>query len=266
MPRPPQWTSENAARFRDRTVVAAYHLRLPYPSDVFEILLDLVPDRDLPVLDLGTGTGEIARELAPWVKRVDAVDVSPTMIARLREMPGGDHPSLRAIVGRAEDIASDEPYGLITAGDSLHWMDWDVVLPRCARLLVPDGYLAIVHRNEVAPPWQEGLLALIRECSTSKDFETFDLIAELERRGLFEVAGRYATAPHPSYPTVDDYIESFHSRSSLSRENMPPGSADIFDRHLRELVTPWCQNDQLHLQTVGEVVWGHPLLGSSTQS
>lgn len=259
VPRPPQWTPENAARFRDRTVVAAYHLRLPYPPAIFDVLLNLLPDRNLPVLDLGTGTGEIARELAPWVKRVDAVDASPAMIARLRETPGGNHPSLNAFVGRAEDIASNEPYGLITAGDSLHWMDWDLLLPRLAHLLVPEGCLAIVHRNDVTPPWQPGLLALIAEYSTSKDYETFDLIAELERRGLFEVSGRTSVTPQASTQPVADYIESFHSRSSFSREHMPPGTADRFDQHVRDLVTPWANKGALHLQTVGEVVWGHPL-------
>lgn len=243
-------------------MVAAYHLRLSYPSAIFDRLLDLLPNPALPVLDLGTGTGEIARELAPRVRRVDALDISPTMIARLREMPGGTHSSLNAIIGRAEEFTSAEPYGLITAGDSLHWMDWDVVLPICARLLVPGGYLAIVHRNEVPPPWQPGLLALIADCSTSKDYETFDLIAELERRSLFEVAGRFATPPQPSTQSIADYIESFHSRSSLSRENMPPGMADTFDRRLRELVEPWSKEGDLHLQTVGEVVWGQPLSGT----
>lgn len=258
MPRPPQWTPENAARFRDRTVVDAYHLRLPYPPEVFEALLNLLPDHTQPVLDLGTGTGELARELAPHVKRVDAVDASPAMIARLRTMPGGDHPALHPQVLQAEAVTSAEPYGLVTAGDSLHWMDWDVVLPRLSRLLVPGGFLAIVHRNEVPPPWREGLLALIAESSTSKDYETFDLIAELERRGLFEVAGRFATTPQSRTQLVADYVESFHSRSSLSRENMTPEAADSFDRGLRELIAPWADEGTLHLQTVGEVVWGHP--------
>ena len=263
MPRPPQWTPEIAARFRDPSVVAAYHLRLPYPPSMFDALFDLLPDPDLPVLDLGTGTGEIARQLAPRVGRVDAVDASPAMIERLRDMPGGHHRSLHPIVARAEDFTPTDPYGLITTGDSLHWMDWDLVLPRFAAWLVPSGFLAIVNRNELPPPWQDQLKALVAECSTSRDFETFDLIAELERRELFQVVGRFVTPPQPSNPSVSDYLESFHSRSSLSRDNMTPEAADRFDRHLRELVAPWAVDDHLSLQTVGSIVWGRPLPGPS---
>lgn len=39
------------------------------------------------------------------------------------------------------------PYGLVTAGSSLHWMDWEVVLPRIGRLLSPEGCLAIVNEG-----------------------------------------------------------------------------------------------------------------------
>ena len=258
MARPPQWTPENADRFKDLTVAGVYHLRLPYPPAVFNHLLDLVADPGQPVLDLGTGTGEIARELAPHVIRVDAVDASPAMLARGLSMPGGDHPRLRWIEARAEDFTSDEVYGLVTAGDSLHWMDWDVVLPHLSRLLVDGGFLAIVHRTEQAPPWQQDLTALIARYSTMRFYETFDLIAELERRGLFAVAGRFATAPEESRQPIDDYIESFHSRSSLSRENMPAAAADEFDGLLRDLVTPWVTDGAVTLATVGEIVWGQP--------
>jgi ubiquinone/menaquinone biosynthesis C-methylase UbiE len=261
MARPPQWTTENAGRFGDHTVVAAYHLRLPYPTEILDELVKLVADPNLPLLDIGTGTGEIARALAPRVTRVDAVDMSATMLARGRQLPGGDVPNLRWIEARAEDFSSDARYALITAGDSLHWMDWDVVLPKFGRLLVPGGYLAIVHRSDLAPAWQDDLGALIAKYSTSRFYETFDLIAELERRGLFEVVGRYTSPPRASRQPVDDYVESFHSRSSFSRENMPPGDVEAFGAALRALVAPWSTDGFVDLETVGEIVWGYPLAG-----
>jgi SAM-dependent methyltransferase len=269
MARPPQWTPENAGRFKDQTVVDAYHLRLPYPAEVLDELVKLIPNGNLPLLDIGTGTGEIARALAPRVGRVDAVDASAAMLVRGRELPGGDSPGLRWIEARAEDFTSEERYALITAGDSLHWMDWDVVMPHFARLLTPGGYLAIVHRSdlaperqdELAPEWQDELVALIARYSTSRFYETFDLIAELERRGLFEVKGRYTSPPRESRQAVEDYVESFHSRSSLSRENMPTGAPEAFGAELRALIGPWSADGYVRLQTVGEIVWGYPLAG-----
>ena len=48
------------------------------------------------------------------------------MIARGQDLPGGDLPNLCWILGRAEEaIFARATYGLVTAGDSLHWMDWD---------------------------------------------------------------------------------------------------------------------------------------------
>ncbi len=240
-------------------MVAAYHLRFPYPPEIHDELVKLVAKPHSSLLDIGTGTGEIARALAPRIDRVDAVDMSARMLSRGRESSGGDAPNLRWIESRVEEFESDESYELITAGDSLHWKDWDVVLPKLAGLLAPGGHLAIVHRSDLAPDWQEELGALIARYSTSRFYETFDLIAELERRGLFEVVGRYTSPERESRQPMDDYVESFHSRSSLSRENMPPEDVEAFDAALRELVAPWSADGFVHLRTVGEIVWGFPL-------
>jgi SAM-dependent methyltransferase len=260
--RPAQLTPENAARFQDRTVVDRYHLRLPYPPEIFDVLVGLIDDAPRDVLDAGAGTGEIARVLADRVDRVDAVDLSGPMIAKGKTMPGGDHPRLRWIQGRLEDVPIESRYALITAGDSLHWMEWEVVMPRFQAMCTPQGMMAIVHRSEVTPPWQDGLGMLIAEYSTMQNFEGFDLIAQLEQRRLFTRRGSFETAPVGSRQSIDDYVESFHSRSSLSRENMPVESAAAFDRRLRELVEPYGEDGAVDLQTVGTIEWGLPLSGA----
>ena len=43
-----------------------------------------------PALELAIGTGRIALPLAARGVRVDGIDLSPAMVARLREKPGGD--------------------------------------------------------------------------------------------------------------------------------------------------------------------------------
>jgi len=64
----------------------------------------------------------LARPLAPLVDRIHAVDWSAAMIEGGRRLPGGDHPNLIWTVGAAETVALVPPYGLVTAGASLHWM------------------------------------------------------------------------------------------------------------------------------------------------
>jgi len=155
------------------------------------------------------------------------------------------------------------PYALITAGESLHWMDWDVVLPRFREVGTPHALLALVHRGEVAPPWQDGLSELIRRYSTFGKFEPYDLIGELERRGLFEPVGRHESAPVTYVQSIEEYVASFHSMASLSRAHMEAADAAVFDRKVWELVQPWSMGGTLELQAVGTVVWGRPSPGDT---
>jgi SAM-dependent methyltransferase len=56
-------------------------------AETVAFLLDLA--RGGPVLELAIGTGRIALPLAATGVRVDGVDLSPAMVARLRAKPGG---------------------------------------------------------------------------------------------------------------------------------------------------------------------------------
>jgi trans-aconitate methyltransferase len=265
-PRPAHLTPENAARFTDASVVERYGFRLPYSQQIFEILAALAVDEPRAALDVGCGRGEIARPLAALVDRVDAVDVSAPMIARGKTLPGGDHPRLRWIHGRVEDVPLQPPYALITAGSSLHWMDWEVVLPRFGRLLTAHGVLAIVNRGEQPLPWADGIRALIRRFSTMSSYQPFDLIAELTGRGLFEQTGEQTVASVSVLQSVDDYLAALHSHSSLSLDRMPRSDAEAFDAAVRELVRPWSAHGQLELQVTGGVVWGQPLPGDGDRT
>src|SRR5215467_11417132 len=147
--------AHNAGRFQDQSVVDRYHLRPTYPSETFTILNELIVDEPRAVLDVGCGTGNVARPLASSVERIDAVDLSLPMLERARTLPGGDSPKIRWLHGRAEEVELEPPYALVTAGASLHWMEWDVVLPRLARVLTNHGMLAIASVGEPAgsAPW-----------------------------------------------------------------------------------------------------------------
>lgn len=249
---------EHAAAFQDPAVAAAYDTRPPYPDAVFDLLDELLVDRPRVVLDLGCGTGFLARRLAPTVDRVDAVDYSEPMVEEGRRAPGGDHRALRWIVGRAEDAPLQPPYALAVAGSSLHWMDWDVVLPRVGEMLTPRGRLAIVNEGRVPPPWWADLVAIIARYSANQDFQPgFDLLTELTARGLFQIEERRKTAPVPFRQPLDAYVESFHARSGLGRARMGADAAACFDAEVRDLVMRH-HGSTVELQLVADVAWGRP--------
>lgn len=248
----------NVAQFRQASVVDRYHLRLPYPSETFEILKTLLIDTPYTVLDVGTGTGEIAREMVKWAGRVDAVDASASMIQKGQTLPDGDHPNLRWLCGKAEEVELQPPYSLIVGADSLHWMDWPVIFPKFARLLSPNGVVAIVTRGELSPAWNEGLVSLIRQYSTQRNYEPYNLVDLLTQQGLFETLGEKTTSPVSSTQSIEDYIASFHSRSSLSLDALTVEAATNFDNELRQLVMPFTVDGQLTLATEATIQWGRP--------
>jgi SAM-dependent methyltransferase len=261
-PQPACYGPEHAAAFQDAGAARAYQNRPPYAPEVFARLRGLVAGEPRRVLDVGCGTGFVARPLAELVDAVDALDISPAMIAEGRRLPGGDSPRLRWIVGAAEDAALAPPYGLITAADSLHWMRWEVALPRFAALLAPGAHLAILEHGWLPLPWGDELTTIIRRFSANRDYRPVKLVEELERRGLFRVAGRVETAPWPFAQPLEAYVESFHGRSSLARARLGTEAADAFDAAVREVVRPHT-GDAVTLQLVTTITYGTPGLQSA---
>lgn len=258
MSKPKHLGPEYGAQFGDESVVAAYRYRPPYPPAVFAILADLIGDGPCVILDAGCGSGDLAIPLARIAGRVDAVDPSPAMLAAARTRPGGDDPRLRWIAAPMEEAPLSPPYGLVTAGESLHWMDWPVVLRRFREVLAPRGYVAIVGRIEPSIPWWPELLHLITAYSTNRDFQPYNLVDELERRGLFRMVGAERTEPVPFEQSIDDYVESIHSRNGFSRDRMASEAAGAFDDTVKTLLERHAVDGILRFEVVGSVVWGEP--------
>jgi trans-aconitate methyltransferase len=249
-------------QFKDLSIVEAYPHRPPYPTEVFDILAGLIIAQPRNVLDVGCGIGYIARHLVERVERLDAVDFSRHMIEQGKRLPNGDNPRLRWLYGAVEDVVLDPPYGLITAGESLHWMDWNIVLPRFTEVLLPGGYLAIVGHDTQPESWFDTLREIIPHYSTNKDFhQDFDMIEALVQHGLFNKVGEKTTAPVPFVQSIDDYIESFHSRNGFSRERMEPTQAEAFDREARKILLRTHSDGIMSMQVVANIVWGRPLGG-----
>ncbi len=260
-PKPAHLGPRYAAQFQDAAIVAAYPTRPPYPAEVFARLRALLVAPAV-ALDVGCGTGDIARRLAPLVEQVDAVDISAGMIAAAQRLPGGDAPNLRWLVGAMEDSPLNPPYGLIVAGESLHWMDWQIVLPRLRDALAPGARLALVARVEAPSPWSDGLLALIRRFTTNHDFQPYDTVEELTSRRLFQLEGEAKTEVEPFSQSVTDYIESIHSRNGFSRDRMTPEDAEAFDAAARALITPHAPGGMVELHISAALRWGEPLAGA----
>src|SRR5438034_129320 len=95
--KPELYSSYYAESFKDPDVIAAYPSRPAYADAAIQFLSELITHDPRRVLDIGCGTGDIARPLAPLVDHVDAVDFSAGMITTGQELPGGAASNLRWI-------------------------------------------------------------------------------------------------------------------------------------------------------------------------
>lgn len=123
--------------------------RLDYPPAVYEAARSAFALDDTPrgaLLDLGTGTGFVALELARHFERVVGLDIDAEMLRFAREgaeARGIEH--TRWLHLPAEDLATLDgteaggPYRLVTAGSAFHWMDQPRVLDLLRDRLEPGG-------------------------------------------------------------------------------------------------------------------------------
>jgi SAM-dependent methyltransferase len=250
--------AEHASSFGHASVVRAYRYRPSYPPEVFKILNELLAGEPRVVLDAGCGTGAVARPFVERVDRIDAVDISAPMIEAGRALPGGDDPRISWTVASIETAPLRPPYGMVTCGESIHWMDWDVVLPRFREALTPGGRLVILDIGREPAPWDAELLVIIERYSTNQAFQRMDVPLALQERGLFRIDGRRRTAAVPFVQSVDEFVESFHGRASFSRERMTATAADAFDAAVRDLVVRH-GGATVELSIVATMTWGRPL-------
>ncbi len=124
-----------------------------FPASFFFRLGSIVPIGGSSSLDLATGPGTIALELAALGSTVVGIDVSPGQIATAegvsRERGLGDR--VRFKVARAEETGLEEgSFDLATAGQCWHWFDSAAVMVEMQRVLRPGGFLAVAYYSYLA--------------------------------------------------------------------------------------------------------------------
>ena len=132
------------------TARIAIHSYGTNPQSWFSWLSERLPVSG-DVLEVGAGTGELWKHLAPPAGRLTLVDASPAMCAALREVPGAvvheaDAAALPFATGSFDSVIADHML--------YHVDDPAAVLAEFARVLRPGGRLAVAlngprHMSEV---------------------------------------------------------------------------------------------------------------------
>ncbi len=126
--------------------------RTTFPPELFTRLAELnIGVAGQRIVDLGTGTGVLARVFAAAGCAVTGLDVAPEMLDQARQQDGTAGVSVTYQLGRAEETGlPGNAWDAVTAGQCWHWFDRPRVAAEARRLLVDGGSLAILYRDYVA--------------------------------------------------------------------------------------------------------------------
>ncbi len=130
-----------------QTTVDYVRYRLGFPSSMYDRLRDRsIGLSGQRILDIGTGTGTIARTLAAAGADVTAVDRDAGMLAAGQQLAAASGLNITWTVATAEDLPlADETFDVVFAGQCWHWFQRTQAAQEMWRVLKPGGTLVICH-------------------------------------------------------------------------------------------------------------------------
>jgi SAM-dependent methyltransferase len=139
-------------------VVLIYdEVRPSYPAELFDELFQLLPSEP-EIVEVGPGTGQATKDLLARGAWVHAIEIGPSMAAKLRSNLPSDR--LRVSVSDFEklDIAAASADAVFSA-TAYHWIAPAAQKDRPASLLRTGGVIAIVDLIQVDSPSDLGFFA-----------------------------------------------------------------------------------------------------------
>ena len=202
------------------------------------------------ILDLGCGTGTIARQMAARGCTVVGLDVDPRMLEAAGEMALADGVEADWVEAPAESTGlADGSFDSIVAGQSWHWFNQDEAITEVGRLLAPDGRFAVCGFDwlplpDTVPGATEALIQVYNPAWDLGGIRNYEpsLLPLLDRVD-FKVVVTFR------FDLDVVYEEPAWRRrivASAGIVNLPPGEAATFDRDLAEMLAERFPGTEVH--------------------
>jgi SAM-dependent methyltransferase len=137
-----------------------------YPPALFDLIAQrlALPD-EATVVDLGAGTGKVARAVAARGWHVTAVDLGGRLLEVLGRHAGAEGLDISLVQASAEQTGLPAArFDAALAGEAYHWFDAPAALLEMARIVRPGGGIAFFWNvGEESTPLIESERALVAE-------------------------------------------------------------------------------------------------------
>ncbi len=195
------------------------------------------------ILEIGCGTGKSTLPLARRGCPVVALEMGANLASLARHNLAA-FPRVQILNARFEDWEADEPFDLVLAITTWHWIDPAVSYERAAAVLKPGGFLGFVSGEHVFPPGYDPFFEQIQEAYEAIGVgrlpwpppspETIpDQRKEIEQSGLFDdvrVIRRVWTEEF----TADEHVALMQTASD--HRLMEPTKRDWLFAEMRRLI------------------------------
>lgn len=208
----------------DYSALAAHYDHRPdYSAELLRKVLDsLNPDRQLPWLDVGAGTGKLSRLLSPAAGQLIALEPNAAMRAHgLRNTAGR---AIQWLAASGESIPlPNHSLGLIAYGSSHNVLDAERAHREATRLLASGGiWMAVWNHRDLADPLQQQVEALIEAQipGYERGARRQNPLPDLLDRGGFRDAGEYQHRFEVEV-NLSHWLDAWRSHATLQRQAGP---------------------------------------------
>jgi SAM-dependent methyltransferase len=216
--------------------------RAGFPDRFFDRLFkDGIVAKGARVLDLGTGTGTVARGLAKRGCVVTGLDPSEPLLEQAKALANSERVDIQFVQARAEETYLPKgSFDVVTAGTCWHWFDKPTAVLEARRVLKPLGRLVIANLDWLPRPGNvvEATEKLIKEHNPPWDGD--------DGTGIYP--GWFADLSQSGFTDIESF--SFDVSVPYSREgwlgrirasagvaaSLPPDAVERFNTAHREML------------------------------